>query len=132
MFVRSVGRAPVTVLMRITIPKPSGYCGATSPIDQIGSTHMPNRSTDEIATSILASFDTVFSAFATSSARLTEPSLGLPVLGCLFGDRQPSRPPRDGSHKPATVSRADDNRSDDRISGARDSSSGSARRAPTV
>src|SRR5678816_2194253 len=62
MFARSFGLMPVTVLMRISIPNPSGYCGAIRLIRHRGNANTPNSITDATASSVLDSFVTVISS----------------------------------------------------------------------
>src|SRR4051812_39587555 len=54
---RSCSRSPRTVFALITIPNPSGYCGATSSILQSGSASALRTSNDASATINLESFD---------------------------------------------------------------------------
>src|SRR5688572_23926316 len=58
MFARSFGLIPVTVLMRISIPSPSGYCGAWRSIRHSGNTNAPRSITVATASSVLESFVT--------------------------------------------------------------------------
>src|SRR5690242_4917912 len=59
MVCRSFGRSPATVVRRICIPRPSGYCGAKSWIDQSGAKYSATRSDAPIAVSARESVDIV-------------------------------------------------------------------------
>src|SRR5215211_4862251 len=61
MFARSFGLIPVTVLMRISIPSPSGYWGAWRSMRHSGNTNAPRSIAVARASSVLESFVTVSS-----------------------------------------------------------------------